>query len=113
MIVTTAAGCEVSASETVIGVPPILDVPNAFTPDGDGDNDFFNYISNGDIDQVLEFKIYNRWGQLVYDNEDPDNGWDGTFNDKAQASDVYIYNISVQRLDGAGLLLQGDFTLIR
>ena len=111
--VTTAAGCEVSVEETIIGVPPILDVPNAFTPDNDGDNDFFNIVNNGEIAQVLEFKIYNRWGQLVYDNEDPDNGWDGTFNDKEQPSEVYIYNISVERLDGEVFSWQGDVTLIR
>ena len=113
VIVTTASGCEEGNTIDITGVAPVLDVPNAFTPDNDGDNDFFNIVNNGEIEQVIEFKIYNRWGQLVYDNEDPDNGWDGTYNDKDQPSDVYIYNISVERLDGVVFSWQGDVTLIR
>jgi hypothetical protein len=52
---------------------------------------------------------------LVYDNEDQDNGWDGTFNGKEQPSDVYIYNISVKLLDDTAetLNFRGDVTLLK
>jgi gliding motility-associated-like protein len=113
--ITTPSGCVTTQSVSITATPPIIDVPNAFTPDNDGDNDFFNLLIEGAIDEVLEFKIYNRWGQLVYDNEDQDNGWDGTFNGKEQPSDVYIYNISVKLLDDTAetLNFRGDVTLLK
>ena len=111
--ITTPSGCVTTQSVNITAIPPILDVPNAFTPDNDQDNDFFNVLIEGAIQGIVEFKVYNRWGQLVYDNEDEANGWDGTFNGKEQASDVYIYNITVELLDNTTRNFKGDVTLIR
>ena len=72
-------------------------VPNVFTPNGDSRNDFFNYVTNGIPEDgdvtVIELKIFNRWGQLVYDNNDPLNGWDGQYNGNPAPSDVYVYKM--------------------
>ncbi len=91
-----------------------IGVPNAFTPNNDGNNDFFNIVQGGrSIEEVVGFQVFNRWGQKVYDNEDPELGWDGRFNGTPQPSDVYAYIIEVRFPDGASEVLKGDVTLIR
>ena len=49
---------------------------------------------------VSDFKVYNRWGHLVYNNEDPANGWDGKFKNEDAPSDVYIYMITIDMPSG-------------
>ncbi len=63
--------------------------------------------------EILEFRVYNRWGKLLYDNEDPSNGWDGTDNGEPAPSDVYVYYIVIRYPDGQEFTEQGDVTLIR
>ncbi len=68
-----------------------IGMPDAFTPNGDNINDLFRPVGIT-ADQIKLFKVYNRFGQLVYDGDNlPNNGWDGTFNGVTQARDVYIY----------------------
>lgn len=90
-------------------------VPNAFTPNGDGINDFFNLVANEEAPKVLAFRVYNRWGRLVYDNDDPERGWGGAFNGEPQPADTYFYTIQVARQVGPEelLLFQGDVSLLR
>lgn len=88
-----------------------LAMPNTFTPNGDGTNDFFNVIGNAEA-RVVAFRIFNRWGQQVYNNEYPEQGWDGTTDGKPQPTEVYYYQIEVQTVDGLWTR-QGDVTLVR
>jgi gliding motility-associated-like protein len=79
-------------------------VPNAFTPNGDNHNDvFFPVVSGGSgtTSKVTAFRIYNRWGQLIYDNPDPSKGWDGTYKGEPQPVDTYIYYVTVESLDSS------------
>ena len=115
LLVTSPDGCE-SRFERNRPVNVLMwDIPNAFTPDEDGNNDFFNIILSGDIVdmEVREFKIFNRWGQTVYDNDTPLTGWDGTHNGAPAPSDVYIYKIVFERFTGEIVEESGDVTLIR
>lgn len=89
-----------------------VQIPNAFTPNGDNRNDFFNYISDGTV-TLLEFKVFNRWGQLVYNNSNPAQGWDGRHNGRDAPSDVYVYIIVVRYLNGTEETKRGNVTLIR
>lgn len=107
----TGCGDTVRASITVVVINIV--VPNAFTPNNDGVNDFFNILHVDSIEEIVEFKVFNRWGQLVYDNDNPENGWDGRFNGTPQPSDVYAYLIQVRLADGSIETLKGDVTLIR
>lgn len=110
-------GCRDSASLSYSVAPPIIDVPNAFTPNGDGHNDFFTYVVSGNIRRILEFRVFNRWGQLVFesDTEDPVGfaGWDGAFKGKPQPSEVYFYLIRLEQYDGIVKVRQGDVSLLR
>ena len=92
-------------------------LPNAFTPDGDTNNDFFNVILSesgcSEVTEVLDFKIFNRWGTKVYDNDTPGQGWNGLYKGERQNPDVYVYAIEVRLNDGSTTTLSGDVTLIR
>ena len=110
--VTTADGCVSVVSLQFLVTPPIETMPNAFTPDSDGTNDFFNLIIQGPSATITSFKIYDRWGKQVYNNENPSRGWDGNFQGERQNPDVYVYMIEYQvgnRVES----FSGDVTLIR
>ncbi|MEL7222729.1 MAG: gliding motility-associated C-terminal domain-containing protein, partial [Bacteroidota bacterium] len=87
-------------------------VPNVFSPNGDEVNNVFKPFFLGQVDQV-EVQVYNRWGQLIFESNDPNNpGWDGTKDDKPAPSDVYIYRVLVG-LDGTTVEEKGNVTLVR
>jgi len=88
-------------------------IPNAFTPNNDGRNDIFRIV-NAKYDKLIDFSIYNRWGQMIYDNSsDINQGWDGTFNGVPQDMGTYYYNIIVSSPDGNNKNFKGSVTLIR
>lgn len=91
---------------------PALDVPNAFTPGKFGINSRINVVGFG-IGK-MDWKIYNRWGQVVYQSiSNKQQGWDGTYKGKPQPMDVYTYTLDVIFTDGKTLRKTGDITLIR
>ncbi len=92
-------------------ITPLLDVPNAFTPNGDGINDKVQVRGYG-IGKMT-FRIYNRWGQLVFQTTDPDQGWDGRYKGALQPMDVFAYVLEVEFTDGTRATKKGDITLIR
>lgn len=110
-------GCEtIGVSPIVRVIIPQYDIPNVFTPNGDNVNDFFNiaYIGIRDITAFIqEFKVFNRWGQIVYNNETPETGWDGNVNGNPAPTDVYVYKITVLFPDGVTEESSGEVTLIR
>ncbi|MBK8678080.1 MAG: PKD domain-containing protein [Sphingobacteriales bacterium] len=105
--------CNDSICKTIIVVPPItLGTPNAFTPDGDKLNDTFFVLGREHITQ-LELRIYNRWGQLVYQTNDPMSGWDGTFKNEPQEMEVYVYTVQAVVKSGRVINFSGNLTLLR
>ncbi len=90
---------------------PFVFVPNAFTPNGDNENDVLFVRST--IVEELVFRVYNRWGELVFETTDIDQGWDGTFRGKKVDPDVYDYYLDGFCIDGQSFLIQGNITLIR
>ncbi len=92
-------------------------VPNAFTPDGDGINDVMMVRAKG-IGVVKSFRIFNRWGDLVFERyqfapNDPRNGWDGLVRGKPSASDVFVYTVEVLCDNGTPYSYKGNITLIK
>lgn len=92
-----------------------LDVPNAFSPNGDGDNDYFfpRQLLSQDI-VSFKLQVFNRWGQLMFDSKSLDGrGWDGRYNGIEQPHGVYIYQLIVE-FEGIGQqYYRGNVTLIR
>ena len=107
-------GCADTASVTIGLDYNITEfIPGAFSPNNDGLNDVFK-IGNIKYMMLVEFDVYNRWGQRVYHNEyDAESGWDGKFNGVPQDIGVYNYIITVASPDGQTHSFKGDVTLIR
>lgn len=90
---------------------PFVYVPNAFTPNGDGNNDVL-FIRSTIIEEAT-LRIFNRWGELVFETNDLTIGWDGTWRGEPIAPDVYDYYLDGFCVDGQQFLIQGNITLIR
>jgi gliding motility-associated-like protein len=86
-------------------------VPNAFSPNGDGKNDVLR-VKNNCFLQVL-FRIYNRWGELVFQTEDPNVGWDGTYKGSPLDAGVFVYFVEGVLSDKTTIDKKGNVTLIR
>lgn len=91
-------------------------IPNSFSPNGDGQNDVF-YVRGRGISVIKSFRIFNRWGQLVFERgqcntDDPSCGWDGRFNGKIVNPDVFIYFAEMTCDTNEPLLLKGNVTVL-
>ena len=92
-------------------------IPNGFTPDGDGINDIFMVRATG-IKMVNSFKVFNRWGQVVFEKtnfapNDPQYGWDGRYKGTAAPVDVYIYTCEVVCDNGLTFVYKGNVALLK
>ena len=107
-------GCRDSAFVTVnLDYSTIMDgMPSGFTPNGDGKNDVFK-ITKLKYQKLVDFRIFNRWGQEVFHTANPDNGWDGNFNGTPQDIGVYTYVIIVAYPEGGNKTYKGTVTLLR
>lgn len=92
-------------------VVPRLDVPTAFTPNGDNVNDIV-YVRGAAI-QHVDFYIYNRWGQQVFYSGSLESGWDGTFNGQPQPMESYAYVVNATFINGDTETKRGNITLLR
>lgn len=111
--VTTAIGCVFTDQVTVnVSSDALVDVPNAFSPNGDTKNDVFSVIIRGQL-AVFHLQIYNRWGILVYDSADFANGWDGEYENEPQPMGSFVYVLNYTDMNGVDFFDQGNFTLVR
>ena len=89
-------------------------LPNAFTPNGDGRNDDFGLLSQGQFFKQFIFQVYNRWGQRVFKTNDPSLRWNGLIGDKNADIGTYFYTLKVQCFESDEIKnIRGDITLIR
>ncbi|MCT4582851.1 MAG: gliding motility-associated C-terminal domain-containing protein [Flavobacteriales bacterium] len=96
LISTNTNGCSDTLCKTIIVLEDLLMyVPNSFTPDGDGLNDVFIPHISGEKENSYHLKIFNRWGNLIFESSDKNNGWDGTINSEYVKNDTYIWKIEV------------------
>ncbi len=88
-------------------------VPTAFTPNGDGNNDVI-YVRGWGIKELKEYRIYNRWGELVYDNpQDIKQGWDGTYKGKIQDPDTYAVTVLAIGINNEQITYKGYINIIK
>jgi len=96
-----------------------LYVPDAFTPNDDGQNDYFKLFGGIAVDRIQELNVFNRWGNLVYEGkslskgDNLEEGWNGSFNGKRLPADVYAWVADVLYLDGVIKTFSGSVTLIQ
>lgn len=112
-----ATDCELSSNSiAVIGLAinpfsNIIYVPNAFTPNGDGNNDIV-YVHSESI-RSLKFYIYDQWGELLYTSTSQQSGWDGSYHGKREPVGVYVYYLEAIMNDGKQVNKKGTITLLR
>ncbi|MBI1224755.1 MAG: T9SS type B sorting domain-containing protein [Bacteroidetes bacterium] len=116
VLVNDTMGCTGFASQLVIVIPncdlETVEIPNVFSPNGDNTNDSFNIVSLGS-EVILNMRVWNRWGEKVFDGAGP---WNGKQNGKDAPSDVYIYLIKIGcavPVEDMEKVLKGDVTLVR
>lgn len=110
---TTNAGCKGEASVTLkVYKGPDIYVPTAFTPNGDGKNDVFKPFPVG-IKNYTYFRVYNRWGQVIFSTSEFNKGWEGKVNGIEQPSGTYIWIVEGFTKDNKKISKKGTVTLIR
>lgn len=88
-------------------------IPNAFTPNNDGNNDTWHVVTAAGI-KILQYEVYNRWGNLLWRGLNPDDAWDGFFQNTLQDGGTYFYQFRYQCLSTGEIFhFSGDITLIR
>ena len=116
LVAVTNYGCKDSAMQIIEVVEePTLYVPTAFSPDGDGINDLFVVQANGiDLDNY-NLRIYDRWGELIFESNDLYNSWNGTAkgNNKFVKIGSYVWLVTVKDINGIELQKSGTVTVIR
>ncbi len=107
-------GCFDSAfiKVTVFKTNPYVFVPTGFTPNGDGLNDVLRPIAVG-VREIKYFRVFNRWGQMVFSTTINGHGWDGRVNGAPQGSNVYVWMVGAIDYTGRPITLKGTSTLIR
>ena len=119
ILVTDSTGCQSmdSVSITVIKNYQVF-IPNAFSPNGDGVNDYFEIYSGKDIEEILSFAIFNRWGGLVFQKSNCPPGdtacrWDGSFNSEIHHPGLFVYMAKIKFIDGYEKVFSGDVLLVK
>lgn len=113
VITSTIAGCKGEGFVHIkVYTGPDLYVPTGFTPNGDGRNDRFTPFPVG-IKSLNYFRVYNRWGQLVFSTNALHTGWDGTLGGRQQSSGTYVWMAEGVTLQGKLITKKGIVTLIR
>jgi gliding motility-associated-like protein len=95
----------------IICEEPYVFIPNAFSPNGDDNNDVL-FVRGIFIEKMI-FRIFDRWGELVFESENPQIGWDGTFRGKKLDPDVYDFYLDVTCYNGLKSITKGNVTLMK
>lgn len=111
------SACQTSANSNAVTASttePFKDelyIPNTFTPNNDGRNDFF--LAYGNNVAKFRMRVYNQWGEFIYESQNLLQGWDGTYRGRQQPSGVYVYYIDATFNSGVTKTFKGTVTLLR
>ncbi|MEX2483404.1 MAG: gliding motility-associated C-terminal domain-containing protein [Brumimicrobium sp.] len=97
--------------QVVVNFEDVVDVPSAFSPNGDGYNDFIYVKGIGIVS--IDFKVFNRYGQMVFSTKDIDEGWDGTHQGEELNQGVFVYTLEYDLIDGQSGEKSGNITLVK
>lgn len=88
-------------------------IPDAFTPTKDDRNEIFKPVALNLQKEFYQFQIFNRWGELMFETKDPEQGWDGTYKGKYCQDGVYVYKMNAKLYNGDDVQMEGIVHLIR
>jgi len=112
-----ASACQTSANSNAVTATtndPFKDelyIPNTFTPNNDGKNDYF--LAYGNHIGKFRMRVYNQWGEFVFESQNILQGWDGTYRGRTQPTGVYVYYVDVTFNSGVSKTFKGTITLLR
>src|SRR6185312_12765646 len=109
--ITSDSGCSTIKTVTIEVNCGNVFVPDAFSPNGDGQNDIL-YV-RGDCIKEIDFRIFDRWGNKVFESASLSNGWDGTYSGKLMNTGTYVYFLVVSTYDGKAYSKKGNVALVR
>ncbi|MEL6635568.1 MAG: gliding motility-associated C-terminal domain-containing protein [Bacteroidota bacterium] len=113
------AGCRALDRQTIyVAEGSLIYVPSAFSPDGDGQNDWLEIFTSSGVQRINRFLIFNRWGAVVHEARDflpgdPRGNWDGSFRGEPLNPAVFVYMAEVELLGGETRIFDGSITLVR
>jgi gliding motility-associated-like protein len=112
-IVLRKGDCSSAVVAVTIKVLPTreLIVPNAFSPNGDGHNDFFR-IKNPQLVRTFAMTIFDRWGEKVFETTDPYKGWDGSYASHPRQTGTYVWTINYTDILGRNQSVRGTLVLV-
>ncbi|MDB5252167.1 MAG: hypothetical protein JWP27_1336 [Flaviaesturariibacter sp.] len=110
--VTSPQGCSASDGMLLTVIPYCVRPMDAFTPNGDGQNDFWR-ATNGNCTVAVQAQVFNRYGSQVFATADYHNDWNGTFQGKALPDGAYYYILSYKLVNGRVATVRGNVTIIR
>ena len=114
LVVESEHGC-IDSAATIISITdvPTIYFPTAFTPDGDDINDSWKPVGSAIDLSFYQLKIYDRWGELIWETSDYNEGWDGSINNKPAPNGVYFFVINYEDVNGVTYQKAGNFSLYR
>ena len=114
VVITDAAGCtETAEVEVALQTIEGVELPNAIRPDDPDNSTFAPVYEEGTSYEIQNLQVFNRWGQLIFESDDPTAGWDGRRDGEVVVMDVYVYRITIGCGGDTGLSFFGDLTVLR
>jgi gliding motility-associated-like protein len=115
IVAVDSNGCRDTVLVPILVSGPVIFIPNVFTPNNDGNNDFFEIFGNKDALRYVEVKIFDRWGEKVFESNDLNFKWDGTFRGQLLNPSVFVYTLRVSFSNSKNpeKLYKGSVTLMR
>ncbi len=110
---TGVNGCISSDVTTVTVIPYCIKLMNAFTPNGDGMNDRWLVTTSAVCTKQIAVAVFNRYGNIVYKNDNYQNNWEGTYNGKPVPDGTYYYTVTYTTITNNTILMKGDLTILR
>jgi gliding motility-associated-like protein len=115
VIVTDNTGCRSAYNYSIVDIQTNCDyhiyLPNVFSPNGDGENDVL-YVRGKGV-QTLSLSIYNRWGNKVFETDELEFGWDGTYRGEEQGSAMFVYYLSATFVNGETVEEKGNVSIVK
>ncbi len=114
IVVVDNNGCRDTISVPILVSGPVIFIPNVFTPNGDFNNDYFEIFGNKDVIRYIDVKIFDRWGEKVFESNDHNFRWDGKYRGQKLSPAVFVYTIRVVFNDERPeKIYKGSVTLLR
>ena len=114
LILQDKLGCSITENlfRLLVDTEITVDLPDAFSPNGDGINDVI-FVGGLGVEAIERFYVFNRFGQRVFESNETTLGWDGTFNGEPQPIDTYVFRVIAKGFDGHRVERTGTFRLLR